>query len=1022
MHTRHHGTDHMSGKSDLEVALRIKAQTEGTQNVDALGESLSKIGERAPASLNAVDQSLDTLEAGLAHVSTEAAQTGSAASGAANKIDSIGDAARAADQKSAPAHRNIRDGVESISKQLSDLQTAVIAYLGVSNFGEMIKSVAETADEYKNLSARIRLVTGDGEAFSSAMSGVTRVALESNSSLSSTAELFTRIYAAGKEMKLGQEQALALTQTINSAIQVSGASAASADAATTQLIQGLQSGVLRGEEFNSMMEQSPRLAKALADGLGVPLGKLRELANAGSLTSQTVITALQSQGRVIEEEYAKLPATIGRAMTNLKSQWTVFIGETDKGSEISSKAAHAIDLLARNLDVLAGAAISSGKAFLAWKAYNIAAEFLSLRTAVSATTTAKIADTAATAANTIATSANTAAQAANNAARSGAASSIGTVASAVGRLSGALSLVKGFGWAFLLTNLPEIGTWIGETTAKLMGHGKALEEAERKQRAYATAARETAAVQAEITQKTKLAQDAALGLNAVSQKMLADFTEARKAGEGVAEALEKVAKAMNLNDSKGINDAAAALDVLAQKGQITAREVSDAWKKALDGKDLKIFEVEAMAAFDSTEQGARRLAQALDGALNEALRRTGRDLGELTDGVGKAARSAINDVDMLSTNIDKLREKGVDVGLALSSSLNKALDAAKTEKAVEEVIKRFEALGKQGSITGDQLRDGLEKARSKLNEVAPGVTSLKEAFEGLGLKSKEQLDAIAEKAKEAYEYIVRDGTSSTELVAKAFKEYAEKAIEANGGVASSALKIEAAMRGVGIETDATTGKVIRLKTAADSVKSPGGAGGGGNGGNGGNGGGTGGNKPGPGGGGSGSPEHPSNELGSGSSLIKNDWGVAAQADRSTNVGVYGDLGTDPRQVALRLGLKGKQIEAFIEYYNANIDAENAAAYSGGINQAAHSTGYDPGVGAFKRIKKQAEEYARRQSSSTMPSSSSSSSGGSTSHSVTITLPDGRRQTINAASAEDASGLSAFLQQLGTAQSTSSLRF
>jgi hypothetical protein len=271
------------------------------------------------------------------------------------------------------------------------------------------------------------------------------------------------------------------------------------------------------------------------------------------------------------------------------------------------------------------------------------------------------------------------------------------------------------------------------------------------------------------------------------------------------------------------------------------------------------------------------------------------------------------------------------------------------------------------------------------------------------------------------------------MVAKAFEEYAKKAIEANGGVASSALKIEAAMRGVGIETDATTGKVVRLKNTANGVNSPGGGGGGGNGGNDGGTGSSGGSGRGSGRGrdsdkdGGGNRDvykTGSNELGATGGLIKNDWGISDQPDRSTSVGVYGDLGTDPRQVALRLGLKGKQIEAFIEYYNANIDAENAAAYSGGINSAAHSTGYDPGVGAFKRIKRQAEEYARRQSPSTMPSSGSSSSsgGGGSSHSVTITLPDGRRQTINAASAEDASGLSAFLQQLGTAQTTSSLRF
>ncbi|MFO0433461.1 MAG: tape measure protein, partial [bacterium] len=96
------------------------------------------------------------------------------------------------------------------------------------------------------------------------------VAQETNTSLNATATLYTRIAASGRELGLSNQQVLGLVETINQAIQVSGAGAQESEAAIRQLVQGLQSGVLRGEEFNSVLEQAPRLARALADGLGVP--------------------------------------------------------------------------------------------------------------------------------------------------------------------------------------------------------------------------------------------------------------------------------------------------------------------------------------------------------------------------------------------------------------------------------------------------------------------------------------------------------------------------------------------------------------------------------------------------------------------------------------------------------------------------------------------------------------------------------------------------------------------------------
>jgi phage-related minor tail protein len=108
--------------------------------------------------------------------------------------------------------------------------------------------------------------------------------------------------------------------------------------------------VLRGDEFNSVMEQAPRLAKALADGLGVTTGELRKMAEAGQLSSETVIRALQGQARAVETEFGKLPATIGGAITKLQTQWQAWIGDLDQSSGTSAQVAAGIEAIAKNFD------------------------------------------------------------------------------------------------------------------------------------------------------------------------------------------------------------------------------------------------------------------------------------------------------------------------------------------------------------------------------------------------------------------------------------------------------------------------------------------------------------------------------------------------------------------------------------------------------------------------------------------------------------------------------------------------
>ncbi len=315
--------------------------------------------------------------------------------------------------------------------------------------------------------------------------------------------LFTRLTQAGKDAGLNTaaatKQSLALTETINQAIQLSGASAQASSAAITQLVQGLQGGALRGDEFNSVMEQSPRLARALADGLGVTTGELRKMAEAGLLTSDTVIKALQGQSQTVATEFSKLPPTVGRALQDLSTQWTLYVGETDKATGASAAAATAINAVSSNLRTIAGLLIDAGQATAAFIALRLAQHFLGIGTAAQAAASAV---------------------AASNAQMVAAGTAGATAAAGVGRFAAILATLRTFTLVGIVANFRDIGTWIGESAAKLAGYKDRTEELARAEKLQADIAKEAAADRARLAAAIQVAVDRQFDLSKAARAPL----------------------------------------------------------------------------------------------------------------------------------------------------------------------------------------------------------------------------------------------------------------------------------------------------------------------------------------------------------------------------------------------------------------------------------------------------------------------------------------------------------------------
>lgn len=776
----------------LREAVRV-AKTELQEKTRALDQGRNTLRSYGIASTNLAEAERSVRQA-IAATRSEVAKMAPAYSAAAAAAEQAGNRQAAAVEKT-------EGRLAGLNKQLTTLRNVAGLALGGTLVGSLAKDLGETADQYSNLAARVKLATGEGEAFAQGMADVQRIAESTNSELDATATLYMRLVQSGRDAGLSakdaQTEAASLTEVINQSIQLSGASSQAAQAAVTQLIQGLQSGVLRGEEFNSVVEQSPRLARALADGLGVTIGRLREMAQQGQITTEVLKGALGGQAQKIKSEFEQLPPTIGRAMQSLSNAWTVYVGETDKATSSSRAVAEAIAAVSRNLDTIIGLLIDAGQAAAAFTALRLAQSFLAIGAA----------------GNTAAAGIG-AATVAMNAAGASAATSGAAVAATAGRIATVLKTLRTFTLVGLLVNIKDIGEWLGVTAAKMMGYKDATDQMAEAEKRAAVVSQESARMKAALAQEMAKVADAARGLTPAARDMVTEFDKARASGKGLAESLGELAKNADLSEPKGINDFAVALRDLQRQGKATGDEVKAAMAGALKGEDLERFEARARAAFFGVGDGAELLAIVMDAKLTAAVERSGLSFGLLTTGMSDAARSALADTQAIIDGMDRLKDQGADVAQALTASIGKGINTADSQKAFEALRLQVEDVRK---VLGDQVANAfLQQIETKAREAAKEVGGLTDALKKLGITSDVDLKRAADSTRKLYEEVRNAGGSAREQ-AEAFRKMAEAAIASGDEAALSYAKSQAAVQGFEIATDSAGRTVVRTMAEAEAA-------------------------------------------------------------------------------------------------------------------------------------------------------------------------------------------------------------
>jgi tape measure domain-containing protein len=249
-----------------------------------------------------------------------------------------------------PSRRSAEDAKKSLTeidktaeRAVAQLKKAAGA-LGIA-FG--LRGIQQAVDTYTLLDGRLKQVAGSSQAAAQAQTALFQIAQNARQTYAGTVDLYTRMARSSDQLGLSQTQLLSVTEAVSNATRLSNATQMAAAQAQNQLGQAFASGVLRGEELNSIMEQLPEVAKAIADGLGVPIGKLREMGQAGELSGRQVALALDSQREKLALLAGEIPTTIGGALTQLNNAFGMVVAGSNEAKSATAGIAGVLGEAAR---------------------------------------------------------------------------------------------------------------------------------------------------------------------------------------------------------------------------------------------------------------------------------------------------------------------------------------------------------------------------------------------------------------------------------------------------------------------------------------------------------------------------------------------------------------------------------------------------------------------------------------------------------------------------------------------------
>ncbi|MBT1833131.1 tape measure protein [Enterobacter hormaechei subsp. xiangfangensis] len=215
---------------------------------------------------------------------------------------------------------------------------------------ETAKRLIAIGDEMATLQARITRLSPSIDTAKETMSALSAIASQTGNSLSETERLWESLTTALKSAGATNSQILALTSTLQKIGTIGGSSSEEMANALRQFGQSIAGGTVRAEEFNSILEQMPELARQIASGLGISIGDLRKRMLEGKLTAEDALNAIQKQSQSVNEEFDKMPVNIDRAKNSLDVAFKNAINDINNAIGLTSTLAGLMQSVADNLN------------------------------------------------------------------------------------------------------------------------------------------------------------------------------------------------------------------------------------------------------------------------------------------------------------------------------------------------------------------------------------------------------------------------------------------------------------------------------------------------------------------------------------------------------------------------------------------------------------------------------------------------------------------------------------------------
>lgn len=253
-------------------------------------------------------------------------------------------------------------GASKAASKFDQLQTSINKVAGAIAASIVVdwgRAFLVAADNMSQLNARIERLTGSAATASQTMQNLMRISSATGGSLQDTAKLWETLSTALRDTGATSGQVIQLTETLQKIGRIGGSSAEEMANALRQFGQSISSGTVRAEEFNSILEQMPELARQIAAGMGVSIGELRQLMLDGKLTAEDALNAIQKQTGSVNAEFEKLPRTLSQANTALTNSFLSMIDSVNQATGASTGLVAVIDSMSAALDRLVGKAASA---------------------------------------------------------------------------------------------------------------------------------------------------------------------------------------------------------------------------------------------------------------------------------------------------------------------------------------------------------------------------------------------------------------------------------------------------------------------------------------------------------------------------------------------------------------------------------------------------------------------------------------------------------------------------------------